>query len=578
MKRFTVNSFNRIVINGNLSSFQQRLMSGAAKEVRFGDEGRAAMARGVNILAKAVSATLGPKGRTVIIEQAYGPPKITKDGVTVAKAITLKDRFENLGAALLQNVASKTNDVAGDGTTTATVLARAIVSEGLRSIASGVNPADLRRGVQMAVDDVVAFLRTNSIKITSGEQIAQVATISSNGDSHVGQLIAQAMERVGKEGVITIQDGKTTEDELTVTEGMKFERGYISPYFITDSKEQRVCFDNPYILLSATKITHVADVIPVLEIAARERRPLMIVAEDVDGEALAALILNKLRGQVSVCAVKAPGFGDSRKAILEDISVLTGATLFGTEEANANGVRLDKPDPSFLGSVKGATITKDDTVFLNGASSIAKVHERCESIRKQIQDTQSEYEKEKLNERLAKLSGGVAVIKVGGVSEVEVGERKDRFVDALNATRAAVAEGVIPGGGSALLKAVPRLAKLADGPDVNNDLRLGIKIVMEAIQAPIKTIVDNAGEHGAVVAGEILKKADQFNYGYNAATGKYVDMMSAGIIDPLKVVRTALNDAAGVASLLTTTEAMIVELPKPESAASPNPAGMMPDY
>lgn len=561
-------SFNAMqrAVRATLTKHLARQYSNGAKEVRFGDEGRASMARGVNILARAVAATLGPKGRNVIIEQSFGPPKITKDGVTVAKAITLKDKMENLGASLLQNVASKTNEVAGDGTTTATILARAIVTEGLKCIAAGVNPAELRKGVQLAVTETIEFLKANSTNITTSEQITQVATISANGDRHIGALISDAMSKVGKEGVITIQDGKTVEDELRVTEGMKFERGFISPYFINDTKEQRVSFENPYILLSDKKLTLVTDVIPSLEIAARERRPLLIVAEDVDGEALAALILNKLRGQIAVGAVKAPGFGDNRKAILEDIAVLTGATVFNEEL----GVKLDKPQPSHFGSAKFCTITKDDTVFLNGQGSTESVHERCEAIRSAITSTTSEYEKEKLQERLAKLSGGVAVIKVGGGSEVEVSERKDRFVDALNATRAAVEEGVIPGGGSALIKAVPRLVELAT-KEKNNDLRLGIKIVTEAIQAPIKTIVDNAGEHGAVVAGEILKKTDSFNYGYNAALGKYVDMMAEGIIDPLKVVRTALTDASGVASLLTTTEAMIVDAAKPESPASGMP-------
>lgn len=561
----------RSIVSGMRSRFMQmqpcRHLS-SAKEIRFGDEGRAAMARGVNILAKAVSATLGPKGRNVIIEQSYGAPKITKDGVTVAKSITLADRFENLGAKLVQDVANKTNEVAGDGTTTATILTRAIFCEGLKCIASGVNPADLRQGVQSAVNEVIEFLRANSTKITTTDQITQVATISANGDRHIGALISEAMTKVGKEGVITIQDGKTIEDELNITEGMKFDRGFISPYFINSTKEQKVQFENPYVMISEKKITLISDIIPALEIAATSRRPLLIVAEDIDGEALAALILNKLRGQVSVCAVKAPGFGDNRKAILEDMAVLTGSTVFNDEL----DVKLDKARPEHFGSVKSCTVTKDDTVFLNGQGTPEAIHERCEAIRRTIGTTTSDYEKEKLQERLAKLSGGVAVIKVGGVSEVEVGERKDRFVDALNATRAAVEEGVVPGGGSALIKAVPKLHEMAT-KERNNDVRLGIKIVTEAIQAPIKTIVDNAGEHGAVVAGEILKKADQFNYGYNAAAGKYVDMIAEGIIDPLKVVRTGLSDASGVASLLTTTEAMIVDAPKPEPAAA-NPAAM----
>lgn len=551
-------------MRSNYARMQQRCMSSAAKEIRFGDEGRAAMARGVNILAKAVSATLGPKGRNVIIEQAYGAPKITKDGVTVAKSITLGDRFENLGAKLVQDVANKTNEVAGDGTTTATILTRAIFCEGLKCIASGVNPADLRLGVQNAVHEVIEFLKANSTKITTTDQITQVATISANGDKHIGQLISEAMTKVGKEGVITIQDGKTIEDELSITEGMKFDRGFISPYFINSTKEQKVQFENALVMVSEKKITLISDIIPALEIAATTRRPLLIVAEDIDGEALAALILNKLRGQVSVCAVKAPGFGDNRKAILEDLAILTGSTVFNDEL----DVKLDKARPEYFGSVKSCTVTKDDTVLLNGQGTPEAIHERCEAIRQAVGKTTSDYEKEKLQERLAKLSGGVAVIKVGGVSEVEVGERKDRFVDALNATRAAVEEGVVPGGGSALIKAVPRLQEMAV-KERNNDVRLGIKIVTEAIQAPVKTIVDNAGEHGAVVAGEILKKADQFNYGYNAAAGKYVDMIAEGIIDPLKVVRTGLSDASGVASLLTTTEAMIVDAPKPEAAANP---------
>ncbi len=550
------------------SSLIGRRAFSSHKEIKFGDEGRAAMARGVNILARAVATTLGPKGRTVIIEQSYGAPKITKDGVTVAKSITLADKFENLGAKLVQDVANKTNESAGDGTTTATILARAIFIEGLKCIASGVNAADLRKGISVAVQETIDFLKANSTKITTAEQITQVATISANGDRHIGQLIADAMGKVGKEGVITVQEGKTIDDELAVTEGMKFDRGFISPYFINDSKKQEVHLENPYILISEKKITMINDIIPSLEIAARERRPLLIIAEDVDGEALAALILNKLRGQISVAAVKAPGFGDNRKAILEDLAVLTGGTVFNEEL----GVRLEKPESSYFGQVKTCTITKDDTIILNGQGRPESIHERTEQIRQSISSTTSEYEKEKLQERLAKLSGGVAVIKVGGVSEVEVGERKDRFVDALNATRAAVEEGVVPGGGSALIKAVPRLQALA-AAEKSNDRRLGIKIVAEAIQSPIKTIVDNAGEHGAVVAGEVLKRSDSFNFGYNAANSTYVDMMSEGIIDPLKVVRTGLSDAAGVASLLATTEAMIVDAPMKESDA-PSAAGM----
>ena len=535
------------------------------------------MARGVNILASAVATTLGPKGRNVIIEQSFGSPKITKDGVTVAKSITLADKFENLGARLVQDVASRTNESAGDGTTTATILARAIFVEGLKCIASGVNPAELRKGVQRAVQEVTEYLRANVTRITTADQIAQVATISANGEAHIGKLIADAMAKVGKEGVITVQDGKTINDELSITEGMKFDRGYISPYFVNDTKKQEVHFEDPLVLITDRKVTMINDVIPSLEIAAKERRPLLIVAEDVDGEALAALILNKLRGQIAVCAVKAPGFGDHRKAVLEDLAVLTGGQVF-TEQL---GMRLEKPDAAWFGSVKRCTVTKDDTIVLNGRGAQSDVHTRCEQIRQQIAETKSDYEKEKLQERLAKLSSGVAIIEVGGVSEVEVGERKDRFIDALNATRAAVEEGVIPGGGAAIIKAVPRLQELASR-EKNNDVRLGIKIVMEAIQAPLTIIVQNAGEHGAVVAGEVLKRHDDFSFGYNAATGKYVNMMQDGIIDPLKVVRTALSDACGVASLLTTTEAMIVDAPLKGNAAErpAPPAGMggMGDY
>lgn len=557
----------------HLSRLVKRCLSTSHKELKFGHEGRSAMVKGVDILARAVATTLGPKGRVVIIEQPYGAPKITKDGVTVAKAITLQDKFENLGAKLVQDVAHKTNEVAGDGTTTATILARAIFVEGLKCIVSGVNPTELRKGIQQAVNETISFLRTNSTKITTSEQITQVATISANGDQHIGKMISEAMSKVGKEGVITIQDGKTINDELEITEGMKFDRGFISPYFINNTKEQKIHFENPYVLLSEKKITLVSDIIPAMEIAARDHKPLLVIAEDVDGEALAALILNKLRGQIAVAAVKAPGFGDNRKSIIEDIAILTGGQVF-TEEL---GLKLEKPKQEYFGRVKSCTISKDDTVLLNGEGTPNSIHERCESIRRAINDATSEYDKEKLQERLAKLSGGVAVVKVGGVSEVEVGERKDRFIDALNATRAAVEEGVIPGGGSALLKVVPRLHEMAI-KEKNNDIRLGIKIVAEAIQSPIKTIVDNAGEQGAVVAGEILKKADQFNYGFNAATGKYVDMIADGIIDPLKVVRTALSDASGVASLLTTTEAMIVDAPKEETQTPMASGGGMGGY
>ncbi|KAJ1557947.1 chaperonin, partial [Nowakowskiella sp. JEL0078] len=522
----------------------------AHKEVLFGQDGRARIAKGVEILAKAVAVTLGPKGRNVIIEQAYGSPKITKDGVSVAKSITLEDKFEQLGARLVQDVAHKTNETAGDGTTTATVLTRAIFTEGLKNVAAGVNPMDLRKGVQQAVDLVVKFLKANSRPITTSEEISQVATISANGDKHVGDLIASAMEKVGKEGVITVQEGKTLNDELEVTEGMRFDRGFISPYFITDTRSQKVEFEKPLILLSERKISSLQDILPSLEIAASSRRPLMIIAEDIDGEALAACILNKLRGQLQVAAVKAPGFGDNRKAILHDMAVLTGATVFSDDVS----LKLEKATLEDLGTAEQATITKDDTIFLNGGGNKEALVARAEEIRNFITTTTSEYEKEKLQERLAKLSGGVAVIKVGGASEVEVGEKKDRIVDALNATRAAVEEGIVPGGGTALLKASKILF---NAKPVNFDQGLGIDIVKKAILAPCKIIVDNAGLEGAVVAGRLLESykvpadftkpnpaADNFNFGFNAATGEYVDMIKDGIIDPVKVVRTALVDAA----------------------------------
>ncbi|KAJ3285685.1 chaperonin [Borealophlyctis nickersoniae] len=551
------------------------------KEILFGQEGRAALARGVDVLARAVAVTLGPKGRNVIIEQAYGSPKITKDGVTVAKSITLEDKFENLGARLVQDVANKTNEIAGDGTTTATVLTRAIFSEGLKNVAAGVNPMELRKGVMQSVDAVVKFLQENKRDITTSQEIAQVATISANGDKHVGQLIAQAMEKVGKEGVITVQEGKTLVDELEITEGMRFDRGFISPYFITDTRTQKVEFEKPLILLSEKKISLLQDILPALEIAATRRRPLLVIAEDIDGEALAACILNKLRGQVQVCAVKAPGFGDNRKAILQDMAILTGGTVFSDDV----DIKLEKCSPEDLGSANQATVTKDDTIFLNGAGAKEAVAQRSEQLRHLIANTTSDYEKEKLQERLAKLSGGVAVIKVGGSSEVEVGEKKDRFVDALNATRAAVEDGIVPGGGTALLKA----SKILNGLKTDSfDQNLGVDIVRKAILAPCKTIVDNAGEEGAVVVGRLLESynppaagapkdasgSDNFNYGYNAATGAYVDMIKEGIIDPLKVVRTALVDASGVASLLTTTECMVVDAPKKDVAAAPPMGGM----
>ncbi|KIM91787.1 hypothetical protein PILCRDRAFT_811057 [Piloderma croceum F 1598] len=557
------------------------LARGAHKEIKFSNEGRAAILKGVDILAKAVSVTLGPKGRNVIIEQSFGGPKITKDGVTVAKSISLKDKFENLGARLVQDVAQKTNEMAGDGTTTATVLASAIYSEGVKNVAAGCNPMDLRRGSQAAVDRVVEFLSAHTKTITTTAEIAQVATISANGDTHVGNLIAQAMEKVGKEGVITVKEGRTIEDEIEITEGMRFDRGFISPYFVTDVKSQKVEFEKPLILLSEKKISLLQDILPSLEAAAQARRPLVIIAEDVDGEALAACILNKLRGQLQVAAVKAPGFGDNRKSILGDLAILTGGTVF-TDELD---IKLERATPDLLGSTGSITITKDDTILLNGEGSKDSIQARCEQIRSIIADpTTSEYDKTKLQERLAKLSGGVAVIKVGGSSEVEVGEKKDRYDDALNATRAAVEEGILPGGGVALLKAslvlttnspgsanLPTNADAKPVPTANFDQDLGVTIIRRALTHPARAIMHNAGEESSVIVGTLLAQygaPDKFAWGYDAQKGEYVDMIKAGIVDPLKVVRTALVDASGVASLLTTSEACVVDAPEEDKPAA----------
>ncbi|EDO17439.1 hypothetical protein Kpol_1037p35 [Vanderwaltozyma polyspora DSM 70294] len=538
------------------------------KELKFGVEGRAALLRGVEILAEAVSATLGPKGRNVLIEQPFGAPKITKDGVTVAKSIVLEDKFENMGAKLLQEVASKTNEAAGDGTTSATVLGRAIFSESVKNVAAGCNPMDLRRGSQAAVEKVIQFLSANKKEITTSEEIAQVATISANGDAHVGKLLASAMEKVGKEGVITIREGRTLEDELEVTEGMKFDRGFISPYFITDPKSGKVEFEKPLILLSEKKISSIQDILPSLEISNQTRRPLLIVAEDIDGEALAACILNKLRGQVKVCAVKAPGFGDNRKNTLGDIAILTGGTVF-TEELD---LKPENATVENLGSCDSITITKEDTVILNGNGPKSNIETRIEQIKNSIDmTTTNSYEKEKLQERLAKLSGGVAVIRVGGSSEVEVGEKKDRYDDALNATRAAVEEGILPGGGTALVKA----SRVLDDVKVENfDQKLGVDIIRKAITRPAKQIIENAGEEGSVIVGKLIDEfGEDFAKGYDSSKGQYTDMLAAGIIDPFKVVRTGLTDASGVASLLATTEVAIVDSPQPPAAGGA-PQGM----
>ena len=522
-------------------------------------------------------------GRNVIIEQAFGGPKITKgvffvpficflnliivsvDGVTVAKAVTLKDKFENLGARLVQDVASKTNEIAGDGTTTATVLAKAIYAEGVKNVAAGCNPMDLRRGVQKAVDEVIKVLESNKKVVTTSEEIAQVATISANGDVHVGQLIANAMEKVGKEGVITVKEGKTIDDEVEITEGMKFDRGYISPYFITDVKSQKSEFEKPLILLSEKKISALSDIMPALEISATSRRPLIIIAEDIDGEALAACILNKLRGQLQVCAVKAPGFGDNRKSILGDLAILTGGQVF-TEELD---MKLEKASVDMLGSCGSTSITKEDTLILNGDGPNEAVQNRCEQIRSLINDpTTSDYDRSKLQERLAKLSGGVAVIRVGGASEVEVGEKKDRYDDALNATRAAVAEGVIPGGGVGLLRSSNEL-KVDE--NANFDQRLGTTMVKNALTRPMRTIVENAGGEGALIVGQVLEKyPNDFNMGYDASKDEFCNMFEKGILDPVKVTKQALIDASGVASLLFTSETAIVDAPE-EKAAPPMP-------
>jgi len=546
---------------------QQQLRGYAVKEVRFGIECRDAVLAGVNKLADAVQVTLGPKGRNVMIEQAYGGPKITKDGVTVAKAIELRDKFENVGASLVKQVASATNDAAGDGTTSATVLARAILNEGCKSVAAGMNPMDLRRGINTAVEHVLGVLKARAKMISTTEEIAQVGTISANGEREIGELIARAMEKVGKEGVITVADGKTLENELEVVEGMKFDRGYISPYFVTDNKGMRVEMDDALVLVAEKKIASLAALLPVLEKVIQANRPLLIIAEDVESEALATLIVNKLRGGLKVCAVKAPGFGDNRRANLQDIAVLTGGSVV-TDEL---GIKLEKVDLAMLGSAKKVTITKDDTILLHGAGSKADIAARCEQIRELVAASSSDYDREKLQERLAKLSGGVAVLKIGGASEVEVGEKKDRVTDALNATKAAVEEGIVPGGGAALLHASKSLKAVREKME-NFDQKIGVQIIESALRVPMRTIASNAGVEGAVIVGKVLDM-EQHTMGYNAATGEFVDMIQAGILDPLKVVRTALVDAASVSSLITTSECVIVEAAEEKRGAAAGPPG-----
>ena len=526
----------------------------AAKDVYFASDARDRMLRGVNTLANAVKVTLGPKGRNVIIEKSFGAPRSTKDGVSVAKEIELADRFENLGAQLIREVASKTNDKAGDGTTTATVLAQAIVVEGLKSVAAGMNPMDLKRGVDKAVAKVVEEIKASSRKVTTNEEIAQVGTISANGDIEVGAMIAKAMAKVGNEGVITVEEAKTAETELDVVEGMQFDRGYLSPYFITNAEKMEADLEEPLILLFEKKLSSLQPLLPVLESVVQSGRPLLIIAEDVEGEALATLVVNKLRGGLRVAAVKAPGFGDRRKAMLEDIAILTGGQVISEDL----GIKLENVTLDMLGKAKKVTITKDDTTIVDGSGDKTGIEGRIAQIKKQIEDTTSDYDKEKLQERLAKLAGGVAVVRVGGSTEVEVKEKKDRVDDALNATRAAVEEGIVPGGGVCLLKA----SKVLDGfKGDNDDQEAGVAIVRRALQAPIRQIAENAGVEGSIVVGKILENSSP-TFGFNAQTEEYVDMVKAGVIDPAKVVRTALQDAASVAGLMITTEAAIVEAPK----------------
>jgi chaperonin GroEL len=539
----------------------------AAKDVYFASDARDRMLRGVNTLANAVKVTLGPKGRNVVIEKSFGAPRSTKDGVSVAKEIELSDKFENLGAQLIREVASKTNDKAGDGTTTATVLAQAIVTEGLKSVAAGMNPMDLKRGVDKAVAKVVEEIRNSSKKVSANSEIAQVGTISANGDTEVGEMIARAMEKVGNEGVITVEEAKTAETELDVVEGMQFDRGYLSPYFITNAEKMEAELEEPLILLFEKKLSSLQPLLPVLEAVVQSGRPLLIIAEDVEGEALATLVVNKLRGGLRVAAVKAPGFGDRRKAMLEDIAILTGGQLISKDL----GIKLENVTLDMLGRAKKVTITKDDTTIVDGAGDKSGIEGRVAQIKKQIEDTTSDYDKEKLQERLAKLAGCVAVIRVGGATEVEVKEKKDRVDDALNATRAAVEEGIVPGGGVALLKA----SKVLDGfKGDNDDQEAGVAIVRRALQAPIRQIAENAGVEGSIVVGKVLENASA-TFGFNAQTEEYVDLVQAGVIDPAKVVRTALQDAASVAGLLITTEAAIVEAPKKQAAGGGMPGGGM---
>lgn len=534
----------------------------AAKEVKFGADARQKMLDGVDVLANAVKATLGPKGRNVVLDKSFGAPRITKDGVTVAKEIELNEKFENMGAQMVREVASKANDNAGDGTTTATVLAQSIVKEGAKAVAAGMNPMDLKRGIDMAVNSVVAALEKKSKKIKTSAEVSQVGTISANGEDEIGQMIAKAMERVGNEGVITVEEAKSLDTELDVVEGMQFDRGYLSPYFVTNSEKMISDLETPYILLHEKKLTTLQSMLPVLEAVVQSGKPLLIIAEDIEGEALATLVVNKLRGGLKVAAVKAPGFGDRRKAMLEDIAILTGGTVISEDL----GIDLETVTLDMLGTAKRVNITKEETTIVDGAGKRKDIEGRCNQIRAQVEETTSDYDREKLQERLAKLAGGVAVIRVGGSTEVEVKERKDRVDDAMHATRAAVEEGIIPGGGAALIYAGQGLSKLQA---VNDDQAVGINIVKKAIQSPARQIAENAGEDGSVIVGKLIESRDT-NWGYDAQEGKFRDLVKAGIIDPTKVVRIALQNAASVAGLLVTTEAMVAEKPEPKPAM---PAG-----
>jgi len=536
----------------------------SAKEVRFAVDARDKMLHGIDTLTHAVRVTLGPKGRNVILDKSYGAPRITKDGVTVAKEIELEDKFENMGAQMVREVASKTSDQAGDGTTTATVLAHAIVREGAKAVAAGMNPMDLKRGIDLAVETIVADLQNNSKNVTSNEEIAQVGTISANGDTEIGRFIADAMKKVGNEGVITVEEAKSLATELEVVEGMQFDRGYISPYFVTNADKMRVDMEEPYILIYEKKLSGLQELLPLLEAVVQASKPLLIIAEDVEGEALATLVVNKLRGGLKVAAVKAPGFGDRRKAMLEDIAILTGGTMVSADL----GIKLENVTINMLGRAKKMTIDKENTTIVGGAGKKADIQARIAQIKAQIEETTSDYDREKLQERLAKLAGGVAVLRVGGATEIEVKERKDRVDDAMHATRAAVEEGVLPGGGVALLRGIKALAKLKVH---NDDQRTGIEIVKKALSWPARQIAINAGEDGSIVVGKILEK-DTYTFGYDAQTGEYGNLVSKGIIDPTKVVRVALQGAASVAGLLITTEAMVAELPK-HSPAMPGGSG-----